>query len=123
MTRFMLAIGLAVIAAALVVPPALASTPAPKPATRVAHEPQAQTAKRHKKKKKKHHYVPPAPPYVPPSNSCDPSYPNVCLQDGIGDYDCAGGSGNGPNYVSGPVTVIGSDPFGLDTDGDGVGCE
>jgi hypothetical protein len=25
--------------------------------------------------------------------------------------------------VSGPVQVIGSDPYGLDNDGDGVGCE
>jgi hypothetical protein len=77
---------------------------------------------------------PPPPPAVsappptssePPASSsnCDPSYPDQCLQDGIGDYDCAGGSGNGPNYVSGPVTVTGSDPFGLDADGDGVGCE
>jgi hypothetical protein len=47
----------------------------------------------------------------------------VCLHDGIGDYDCSSGSGNGPNYVSGPVRVTGSDPFGLDADHDGVGCE
>ena len=66
---------------------------------------------------------PSSPPPSAPSNNCDPSYPDQCLQDGIGDYDCAGGSGNGPNYVSGPVTVTGSDPFGLDADGDGVGCE
>jgi hypothetical protein len=39
------------------------------------------------------------------------------------DVDCAGGSGNGPRYVDGPVTVSGADPYGLDTDGDGVGCE
>lgn len=47
----------------------------------------------------------------------------VCLHDGIGDYDCAGGKGNGPNYVSGPIEVVGSDPFGLDADHDGIGCE
>ncbi len=63
-----------------------------------------------------------APP-PPATNNCDPSYPGVCLHDGIGDYDCAGGSGNGPNYVTGPVTVRGSDPFGLDNDHNGVGCE
>ncbi len=57
------------------------------------------------------------------SGNCNSSYPDECLQDGIGDYDCAGGSGNGPNYVSGPVRVVGSDPFGLDRDGDGWGCE
>jgi hypothetical protein len=39
-----------------------------------------------------------------------------------GDYDCAGGSGNGPNYT-GPVRVYGSDPFDLDQDNDGWGCE
>jgi hypothetical protein len=37
--------------------------------------------------------------------------------------DCAGGSGNGPAYVAGPVSVIGSDIYGLDADGDGIGCE
>jgi hypothetical protein len=25
--------------------------------------------------------------------------------------------------VQGPVTVTGSDPYGLDADGDGIGCE
>ena len=56
-------------------------------------------------------------------SACHPSYPGVCLLIGIGDYDCAGGSGNGPNYVRGPIRVVGSDPFGLDRDGDGWGCE
>lgn len=46
-----------------------------------------------------------------------------CLKPGIGDYDCAGGSGDGPNYVNGPIGVSGDDPFGLDSDNDGVGCE
>jgi hypothetical protein len=55
--------------------------------------------------------------------NCDPAYPEVCLHDGIGDYDCAGGSGNGPNYVDGPVKVLAPDPFGLDRDGDGIGCQ
>jgi hypothetical protein len=67
---------------------------------------------------------PPAPPTTqPPPSNCDPAYPGVCLHDGIGDYDCAGGSGNGPNYVSGPIRVLAPDPFGLDADGDGWGCE
>lgn len=70
---------------------------------------------------------PPAPPSThpapPPSNNCDPSYPTVCLRDGIGDYDCQGGSGNGPNYVPGPFKVLPPDPFGLDKDHDGIGCE
>jgi hypothetical protein len=58
-----------------------------------------------------------------PARNCDPAYPDACLHDGIGDYDCAGGSGNGPNYVEGPITVRPPDPFGLDRDHDGVGCE
>jgi len=58
-----------------------------------------------------------------PRASCDSAYPDVCLRDGIGDYDCAGGSGNGPNYVDGPIQVRAPDPFGLDADHDGVGCE
>jgi hypothetical protein len=58
-----------------------------------------------------------------PASDCHPSYSGACLHEGIGDYDCAGGSGNGPNYVSGPVRVRGSDPFDLDRDGDGWGCE
>ena len=39
------------------------------------------------------------------------------------DYDCAGGTGDGPEFVSGPVRVTGSDPYGLDSDNDGIGCE
>jgi hypothetical protein len=38
------------------------------------------------------------------------------------DYDCAGGSGDGPRYT-GFVRVTGSDPYGLDADNDGYGCE
>lgn len=54
-------------------------------------------------------------------SNCHPSY-SGCLKMNAGDYDCAGGSGNGPNYT-GPVRVYGSDPFGLDSDNDGWGCE
>jgi hypothetical protein len=39
------------------------------------------------------------------------------------DVDCAGGTGNGPAYVQGPVYVIGQDIYDLDRDGDGIGCE
>jgi hypothetical protein len=44
---------------------------------------------------------------------------------GIGDYDCEGGSGDGPNYAPRGVEVVdpGVDPFGLDRDNDGVGCQ
>lgn len=61
-----------------------------------------------------------APP--PPSSNCSGYDP--CIPPGD-DVDCAGGSGNGPRYVDGPVYVDHSygDPYGLDSDGDGVGCE
>jgi len=41
------------------------------------------------------------------------------------DVDCYGGSGNGPRYTKRGVvyTVRGSDPYGLDADNDGKGCE
>jgi hypothetical protein len=76
---------------------------------------------------------PPAPPPVvtpvpapvpvpqPAATNCTPGY-SPCIAPGS-DVDCAGGSGNGPRYVSGPVQVTGSDPYGLDRDGDGIGCE
>jgi PASTA domain len=66
---------------------------------------------------------PPPPPTTSAPKNCDPAYPDVCLHDGIGDYDCAGGSGNGPNYVDGPIRVLSPDPFDLDRDGDGTGCD
>jgi beta-lactam-binding protein with PASTA domain len=65
----------------------------------------------------------PPPPTTTPSRNCDPSYPDVCLDPEAVDYDCAGGSGNGPKYVSGPIRVRAPDPFDLDRDGDGWGCE
>jgi len=39
------------------------------------------------------------------------------------DVDCAGGTGDGPRYVDGPVSVTGGDPYGLDANSDGLGCE
>ena len=54
--------------------------------------------------------------------SCDPNYEGACLKPESSDYDCAGGSGDGPDYT-GPVRVVGSDPHGLDRDGDGSACE
>lgn len=39
------------------------------------------------------------------------------------DYDCFGGGGDGPNFVRGPVRVGYGDPYDLDRDGDGIGCE
>jgi|SRR5215207_3767521 len=65
----------------------------------------------------------PPPTGAAPQPACNPAYPDVCLKDGIGDYDCAGGTGNGPNYVREPIRVLPPDPFDLDRNGDGTGCE
>jgi hypothetical protein len=75
--------------------------------------------------------LPPAPqptavPVIQPTQAsavnCHPSYQGGtdrdrggCLRAGIGDYDCWPGTGNGPNYVIGPVMVVGPDEFQLDT--------
>jgi hypothetical protein len=56
------------------------------------------------------------------AGSCDPNYKGECLDPAAFDYDCNGGSGDGPEYA-GPVEVIGDDPHGLDADGDGFACE
>lgn len=60
-------------------------------------------------------------PRPAPAKSCDPNY-SPCVPIAY-DVDCAGGSGNGPAYVEGPVRVTGRDIYGLDYDNDGWGCE
>jgi uncharacterized protein DUF2510 len=64
---------------------------------------------------------PPAAEPLAPASGCDPNY-SPCVPI-ASDVDCANGSGNGPAYVNGPVTVIGQDIYGLDSNGDGIGCE
>jgi hypothetical protein len=64
--------------------------------------------------------VPLPPPPTQPT--CHPSYKGACLDPNASDYDCAGGSGDGPKYT-GTVQVVGYDEYGLDADGDGWGCE
>lgn len=64
---------------------------------------------------------PPAPPPPTQEDNCTPGY-SPCLSP-ASDYDCAGGSGDGPAYADGPIYITGSDPYGLDADGDGVACE
>ncbi|MFL5832839.1 MAG: hypothetical protein ACJ76B_02520 [Solirubrobacterales bacterium] len=56
------------------------------------------------------------------ASECDPNYSGACLDPYSSDYDCEGGSGNGPDYT-GTVTVVGEDHYGLDSDSDGTGCE
>jgi hypothetical protein len=93
-------------------PPPTTKAPAPKP------KPRPKPVAKPKPKPK-----PEPEPVEDPGGDCDPSYVGVCLDPSVSDYDCAGGSGNGPEYVEGPFKVVGSDPFDLDRDGDGVGCE
>lgn len=53
---------------------------------------------------------------------CDSNYAGRCVPF-ASDVDCAGGGGNGPAYVSGPVRVVGIDVYDLDADGDGIACD
>jgi hypothetical protein len=66
----------------------------------------------------------PAPPPAEapaPQPQCDPNY-SGCVPI-ASDVDCAGGTGNGPAYVDGPIQVVGTDIYGLDRDGNGTACE
>ena len=58
-----------------------------------------------------------SPPAPPVGSSCHPSY-SPCLPV-VGDLDCADVRALG----KAPVRVLGSDPYRLDGDGDGWGCE
>ena len=53
-----------------------------------------------------------------PRTPCDPSYPSVCIPppSAVGDLDCG-------DIPFRDFEVVGRDPHGLDTDGDGIGCE
>jgi hypothetical protein len=63
-----------------------------------------------------------AQPDAQQKRRCHPSYRGACLDPSASDYDCAGGTGNGPKYT-GRVRVVGPDVFRLDADHDGWGCE
>jgi hypothetical protein len=120
-------VAIVVVSAALAAsagPPASAPVPSPTPSTApattveriaVANAPATQPP------------TTPAPPTTPPPTAapgaCDASYPDLCLNPNAEDYDCQGGPGNGPRYVDGPIRVRPPDQFGLDSDGDGLGCE
>ena len=65
----------------------------------------------------------PAPaPVAGSGGGCDANYTGACVPIAA-DVDCAGGSGNGPAYVQGPVRIVGSDIYDLDRDGDGIACD
>jgi hypothetical protein len=63
----------------------------------------------------------PAPPVTDPpttapiASNCDPNYTGQCVPTGVPDVNCS--------QLTGPVTVVGIDIYGLDSDGDGIGCE
>jgi hypothetical protein len=65
----------------------------------------------------------PKPKPKPPNDGCSPYYVE-CVPI-ASDVDCAGGTGDGPVYVYGPIHLKGSyDPYGLDGyPYNGVGCE
>ena len=96
--------------AALARPPSVSCAPPTTPATQPPPPPPPPTT------------VAPAPA-APPPQSCTPGY-SPCIPPGD-DVDCSGGSGNGPRYVTGPVSVDPGqgDPYDLDRDSDGIGCE
>ena len=55
----------------------------------------------------------------PPTSKCDPNYAGGCVPPYPPDVDCA----DIRALEIAPVRVTGSDPHGLDGDGDGYGCE
>ncbi len=55
----------------------------------------------------------------PPNGKCDPNYTGGCVPPYPPDLDCADLRAMG----LAPIRSIGSDPHGLDGDGDGIGCE
>jgi hypothetical protein len=61
-------------------------------------------------------------PSASADENCHPNYYGACLKPDSEDYDCEGSGGNGPDFIRGPVYISGSDPFGLDRNGDGIGC-
>lgn len=57
-------------------------------------------------------------PIVTPLQECEPSYPTLCLPIGLLDeeFDCE-------SIPDRDFDVLPPDPYSLDDDGDGVGCE
>lgn len=60
-------------------------------------------------------------PLAQAGNGCDSNYSGACVPV-ASDVDCAGGSGDGPAYLSGTAKVVGRDVYQLDRDKDGIAC-
>jgi len=61
-------------------------------------------------------------PKPEPESNCDPNYAGACVPI-ASDVDCAGGTGDGPEYVQGPVEVVGDDVYDLNRDDDNIACD
>jgi len=61
-------------------------------------------------------------PLAQPKGECDPNYAGACVPI-ASDVDCAGGSGDGPAYLSGQARVVGKDIYKLDRDKNGIACD
>ena len=55
-------------------------------------------------------------PAEPAESQCHPSYPDLCLDPEVADYNCT-------DIEERNFRVVDEDPYGLDSDGDGTGCE
>ena len=64
----------------------------------------------------------PAAEPEPAASGCDDNYAGGCVPI-ASDVDCAGGSGDGPEYVEGPVRVVGNDVYDLNRDSDDIACD
>ena len=71
--------------------------------------------------------VSPTPSPTPTTAAvCHTAYSGVCFDAAALDVDCAGGEGDGPVFTTATnfaLTSITNDPFELDRDHDGMGCE
>lgn len=63
--------------------------------------------------------APESPEFRPPVAMCDPSYAGACIPSPPPNLSCDDLRDLG---ISGEVRIVGSDPHGLDPDGDGIAC-
>ena len=63
--------------------------------------------------------APESPEFRPPAAMCDPSYSGACIPSPPPTLNCDDLRALG---IRGEVRIVGSDPHGLDADGDGIAC-